>query len=158
MKDKRINYLTQGAIIAAIYVVLTIALAPISYGALQVRVSEALTILPYFTPAAIPGLFIGCIIANFNSPLGVIDIVFGSLASLIAAIMTSRIKDKRLAPFPSIIVNAIVIPFVLKYTLGLPYFANMLWIAFGQSIACYGFGYPLLVLLEKKGLQNKLKL
>jgi uncharacterized membrane protein len=157
MINKRINFLTQGAIIAAIYVVLTIALAPISYGALQVRVSEALTILPYFTPAAIPGLFIGCIIANFNSPLGIIDIIFGSLASLIAAIITSRIKDKRFAPLPSIIVNAIIIPFVLKYTLGLPYFVNVIWIAIGQTIACYGLGYPLLILLEKKSLFNRLK-
>lgn len=157
MKNKRINYLTQGAIIAAIYVVLTIALAPIGYGAIQIRVSEALTILPYFTPAAIPGLFIGCIIANFNSPLGIIDIVFGSLASLIAAIITSRIKDKRFAPLPSIIVNAIIIPFVLKYALGLPYFVNVILIAMGQTIACYGIGYPLLILLEKKRLFNKVK-
>ena len=94
------------------------ALAPISYGAIQIRVSEALTVLPYFTPAAIPGLTIGCIIANFNSPLGMVDVILGSGASLLAAIITSKIKDKRLVPLPSIIVNAIVIPFVLRYTLG----------------------------------------
>ena len=154
MTDKKIQYLTQGASIAAIYVVVTLVLAPISYGALQIRISEALTILPYFTPAAVPGLFIGCIIANFNSPLGVIDVVFGSLASLIAALITSRIRDKRWVPLPSIIVNALMIPFVLKYTLGIPYFVNMVWIALGQTIACYGLGYPLLLLLQRKKIFN----
>ena len=155
MTDKRINYLTQGATIAAIYVVLTMVLAPISYGALQIRISEALTILPYFTPAAIPGLFIGCIIANFNSPLGMMDVVFGSFASLVAAIITSRIKDKRWVAIPSIIANAIIVPFVLKYTLGIPYFINVIWIAMGQTIACYGLGYPLLIFLEKKRIFKK---
>lgn len=150
MTDKKINYLTQGAVIGAIYVIITIGLAPISYGAIQVRISEALTILPYYTPAAIPGLFIGCIIANLNSPLGIIDIVFGSLATLIAALITYRIKDKRFVPLPSIIVNAIIVPFVLKYTLGIPYLLNVPWVLLGQSIACYGLGYPLLIFIDKK--------
>ena len=155
MTDKRISFLTQGATIAAIYVVLTMVLAPISYGALQIRISEALTILPYFTPAAIPGLFIGCIIANFNSPLGMMDVVFGSFASLVAAIITSRIKDKRWVPVPSIIANAIIVPFVLKYTLGIPYFINVIWIAMGQTIDCYGLEYPQLIFLEKKRIFKK---
>lgn len=150
MTDKKINYLTQGAVIGAVYVIITIGLAPISYGAIQVRISEALTILPYFTPAAIPGLFVGCIIANLNSPLGIMDIVFGSLATLIAALITYRIKDKRFVPLPSIIANAIIMPFVLKYTLGIPYFINMFWVSLGQSIACYGLGYPLLIFIDKK--------
>ncbi len=151
---QRLRYLTQAAIIAAIYIALTMALAPISYGAIQIRVSEALTVLPYFTPAAIPGLTIGCIIANFNSPLGMVDVILGSGASLLAAIITSKIKDKRLVPLPSIIVNAIVIPFVLRYTLGLPYFINMLWVGFGQTIACYGLGYPLIILLKNSRVLN----
>ncbi len=151
---QRLRYLTQAAIIAAIYIALTMALAPISYGAIQIRVSEALTVLPYFTPAAIPGLTIGCIIANFNSPLGMVDVILGSGASLLAAIITSKIKDKRLVPLPSIIVNAIVIPFVLRYTLGLPYFINILWVGFGQTIACYGLGYPLIILLKNSRVLN----
>ncbi|HHT50937.1 MAG TPA: QueT transporter family protein [Eubacteriaceae bacterium] len=149
MTDEKISYLTQGAVIATVYIVLTLLLAPISYGAIQVRIAEALTILPYFTPAAIPGLFIGCIIANLNSPLGLIDIIFGSVATLIAALITYRIKDKRLVPLPSIISNAIIIPFVLKQVLGIPYFINMAWVGIGQIIACYGLGYPLLIFIEK---------
>ena len=83
----RTKYLTHAAIIAAVYVVLTIIFAPISYGQVQVRISEALTVLPYFTPAAIPGLFIGCIIANIYGGAGIIDIIFGSLATLFAAFL-----------------------------------------------------------------------
>ena len=147
--NQKLHYLTQGGIIAAIYIALTMALAPISYGALQIRVSEALTVLPYFTPAAIPGLFIGCMIANFNSPLGMMDVIFGSMATLLAALLTRKIRDKRLVPLPSIIINALVIPFVLKVTLGLPYFINLLWIGLGQTLACYGLGYPLLLILLK---------
>ncbi|MCR1899001.1 QueT transporter family protein [Irregularibacter muris] len=153
--NRNIRLLTTGAIIAAIYVVVTIALAPLSYGPLQIRISEALTVLPYFTPAAIPGLFIGCIIANFNSPLGMLDVIVGSLATLLAAFITWKIKDKRLVPLPSIVVNAIVVPFVLKYTLGAPYLPSMLWVALGQAIACYGLGYPLLLVFKNKSIFSK---
>ena len=83
MKTK---YLAEAAVIAAIYALLTIVLAPISYGAVQVRISEALTVLPFFTPAAVPGLFVGCIAANIMSPYGLADLIFGSAASLIGAI------------------------------------------------------------------------
>ncbi|RBP38967.1 QueT transporter family protein [Garciella nitratireducens] len=147
--NKNLKFLTQAGIIAALYTSITIVLAPLSYGAIQIRVSEALMVLPFFTPAAIPGLFIGCILANLNSPLGIIDIIVGSLATLIAAWITWKIKKKPWVPMPSIVINAIFVPFVLKYALGLPYFPSMLWVALGQAIACYGFGYPLLVLLNK---------
>ena len=85
---KNIRYLTTAVMIAAMYVVLCIALRPFSYGEVQVRVAEALTILPYFTSAAIPGLFIGCIIANLLGGSIMLDVVFGSLATLLAAIFT----------------------------------------------------------------------
>ena len=86
--NKRTRFIVEAAILAAIYAVITIILAPISYGQIQVRISEALTILPYFTPAAIPGLFVGCIVSNIFGGGGLIDIVFGSLATLIAAILS----------------------------------------------------------------------
>ncbi len=150
---KNTKFLVQGAIIAAIYAALTIAFAPISYGEIQVRISEALTILPFFTPAAIPGLFIGCLIANLMSPVGIFDIVFGSLASLIAAYLSYKMPKTWLVPLPPVLVNGIIVGLILKYAYGLPLplFTLMLWVTIGQTIACYGIGYPLLLILKKYG-------
>ncbi len=145
----RTKYLTQAAIIAAVYVVLTMIFAPISYGQVQVRISEALTILPYFTPAAIPGLFIGCIIANIYGGAGLIDIVFGSLATLLAAFLSYKMPKKYLVPLPPVIINAVVIGFVLHFAINIPLLITMAWVGLGQLIACYGIGYPLMILLEK---------
>lgn len=136
--------------IGAIYVVLTLIFAPISYGMIQVRISEALMVLPFFTPAAIPGLFVGCLIANIFGGLGMPDIVFGSLATLLSAYLASKIDNKYLVPLPPILVNAIVIGFVLHYVLALPLLMTMVWVGFGQVIACYGLGLPLLLFLEKR--------
>ena len=153
---KKTKFLVQAAIIGAIYAVLTIALAPFSYGIMQVRVSEALTVLPFFTPAAIPGLFIGCMVANIYGGFGIIDIVFGSLATLLAAYLSYILRKwKALVPLPPIIVNAIVIGVILYYAflndpqLKAPLWAIMGWIGLGQFISCYGLGYPLLVILRK---------
>ncbi|WP_079410637.1 QueT transporter family protein [Alkalithermobacter paradoxus] len=146
---KRTNYLVQSALIAAIYACITIIFAPISYGQLQVRISEALTVLPYFTPAAIPGLFIGCVIANIYGGGGIIDIVFGSLATLLAAILSYKANKKILVPLPPVIVNGIVIGFVLNYLYSLPLIITMIWVTIGQLIACYGIGYPLMSILER---------
>ncbi|KAB3528945.1 QueT transporter family protein [Alkaliphilus serpentinus] len=146
---KKTNYLTQGAIIAALYAVLTIAFAPISYGNIQVRIAEALTILPFFTPAAIPGLFVGCIIANIYGGNGMIDIVFGSLATLTAAYLSYKMPRKWLVPLPPIVINAIVVGFILNYLFQYPLLITMGWVAVGQIIACYGIGYILLLTLEK---------
>ncbi|MBN4069838.1 MAG: transporter [Alkaliphilus sp.] len=147
--NKKTRFLVQGAIIAALYATLTIALAPISYGQIQVRIAEALTILPLFTPAAIPGLFVGVIIANSFGGLGMVDIVFGSLATLSAAYLTHKMPKKWLAPLPPVLINAVVVAFILNHVLGLPLFITMIWVGSGQLIACYGIGYPLLLALEK---------
>lgn len=136
--------------IGAIYAILTILFAPISYGMVQVRVSEMLMILPFFTPAAIPGLFVGCIIANIFGGFGLLDVIFGSLATLLSAFLVSIIGNKYLAPLPPVIVNAIIIGLVLHVVLDLPLYLTILWVGFGQFIACYGLGLPLLLLLEKK--------
>ena len=93
-------YTVQGALIAAVYAALTYAVAPLSFGATQFRISEALTILPVFTPAAIPGLAIGCVIANIGSPFGPIDIVLGTLATLLAALMTRLTRNIRFKNIP----------------------------------------------------------
>lgn len=144
-----LRFWTQAAMIGAIYAVITVGLAPISYGMIQVRVSEILTVLPFFTPAAIPGLFVGCLIANIFGGHGILDIVFGSLATLISAILTSKIKIKYLVPIPPIIINAIVVGLVLHFVLELPLYLTVLWVGLGQVIACYGLGYPLLLILDK---------
>lgn len=141
--------MVQAALIGAIYATITIAFAPISYGQLQVRVSEALTILPFFTPAAIPGLFIGVIVANIYGGQGMIDIVLGSLATLIAALLSHRLPRKWMVPIPPIVINAIVVGFILNYLYQVPLAAAMGWVALGQTIACYGLGYPLMSVLEK---------
>ena len=149
MRNKNLKWIAQGAIIAAIYAVLTIVFAPISYGQIQVRISEILTVLPAFTPAAIPGLFIGCIVANIYGGAGIIDIVFGSLATLIAAILSRKMPKRWLVPLPPVVVNGLVIGWVLNYAFGYPLLLTMLMVALGQLVACYGLGYPFMIVLEK---------
>ena len=121
MKNKTTKYLLQGAVIAAVYAVLTIVLAPISYGPMQVRISEALTVLPVFTPAAVPGLFVGCFVANMVGPYGAVDMICGSAATLIAALLTYKLKDKTwLAPLPPVVLNGIIIGGMLHFAYGVP--------------------------------------
>jgi len=148
-KSRRFNYWTRAAMIGTIYVLLTIIFAPISYGMVQVRISEMLMVLPFFTPAAIPGLFIGCFIANIFGGHGILDIVFGSLATLLAAYLVSKIRNKYLVPLPPVIVNAVVIGLVLHVVLELPLYMTAAFVGLGQVIACYGLGLPLLLFLER---------
>lgn len=152
---KSTRYLTQGAIIAALYIVLTfIANAfGLANGTIQVRFSEALTILPYFTPAAIPGLSIGCLLSNILTGCTIFDIVFGTLATLIGAIFTYLLrKYKFLAPIPPIVANVLIIPPVLKIAYGatdaLPFL--MFTVGLGEVISCGIFGMILLFALNKR--------
>jgi len=117
MKNKNVAFMTQAAMIAAIYVVLTYVFAPFSFGEVQIRIAEALTILPVFTPAAIPGLFVGCIVGNILGGAILPDIIFGSIATLIGAFFTYQLRNKNrfLAPLPPIIANTVIVPFVLRY-------------------------------------------
>ena len=149
MKTK---YLAEAAVIAAIYALLTIVLAPISYGAVQVRISEALTVLPFFTPAAVPGLFVGCIAANIMSPYGLADLIFGSAASLIGAIGSYLLRKKPLlVPLAPVISNVIIVGAMLYYVyeVPLPLIVQMLYVALGEVVACYAIGYPLMKYLNK---------
>lgn len=152
---KSTRYLTQGAIIAALYIVFTfIANAfGLANGTIQVRFSEALTILPYFTPAAIPGLTIGCLLSNILTGCTIFDIVFGTLATLIGAIFTYLLrKYKFLAPIPPIVANVLIIPPVLKIAYGatdaLPFL--MFTVGLGEVISCGIFGMILLFALNKR--------
>lgn len=149
--------LTFTAAIAAIYVVLTVTLAPLSYGWMQFRVSEALTILPFFTPLAIPGLTIGVLIANLYSSAGILDLIIGPLATLIAAILTSRIKNKWLAPIPPIVVNAVLIGAMLGilFSSEVTIPMAMLWVGIGQFGVLYTLGMMLMLFIERRPEINK---
>ncbi|MBP3460396.1 MAG: QueT transporter family protein [Lachnospiraceae bacterium] len=154
MKNKKAYFITQAAVIAAIYVVLTVAINAfdLASGAIQVRISEALTILPFFTPAAVPGLFIGCLLSNFITGAPIWDVIFGSLATLLGALGTYALRKwKWCAPIPPILANVLIIPFVLQYAYGLPggipFF--MLTIGIGELISCGILGMLLLFLLQK---------
>ena len=152
MKLSNTAFITRSAAIAAVYVVLTLVFAPISYGEVQVRISEALTILPFFTPAAIPGLFIGCLIANITGGAIIWDIIFGSIATLLGAIGTYLLRQNRwLAPIPPILSNTIIVPLVLRFGYGitLPIPLLMVSIAVGEIISCYILGELILTLLAR---------
>lgn len=152
MRDKKVLFTVHAAAIAAIYVVLTVVFAPISFGEVQIRFAEALTILPYFTPAAIPGLFIGCIIGNFLGGAIPVDIICGSLATLIGALVSYKLrKTKYLVPIPPILANTIVVPFVLYYGYGinLPIPFMMLTVGAGEVLSCGVLGLIVLFALDK---------
>lgn len=146
---KKVLFITQAALIAAIYVVLTMIAAgfDLASGMIQVRFSEALTVLPYFTPAAIPGLAIGCLISNIVTGCMLPDVIFGTLATLIGAVGSWYLRRSRiLVTLPPVISNAIIIPFVLTYAYkipgGIP--LQMLTVGTGEVISCIIIGSVLL--------------
>ena len=171
MRNKNVLFITQAALIGAIYVVLTLianALGLANYD-IQVRFSEALTILPYFTPAAIPGLFVGCIISNILTGCHPLDVIFGSFATLLGALGTYFIAHgikkpgnadfyntsslKRwLCPIPPIVANVLIVPFVISYCYGsentIPLL--MFFVGMGEIISCYVLGMILLQALEPR--------
>ena len=164
MRNKKVQFLTQGALIAALYVVLCQIFAPISFRDVQVRIAEGLTILPFFTPAAIPGLFVGCILGNQLAGAIPLDTIFGSLATLIGALGTwaigKKIRSAHLSkavkytlPIPPIAMNTIVVPLILYYGYGIniPIPIQMLTVGFGEILSCGVIGMILLFSLEKVG-------
>ena len=141
MKTTRVRFMTQAAMIDAIYVVLTIFISAfnLASGAIQIRISEALTILPAFTPAAIPGLFLGCLISNLITGAMLPDIIFGSLATLLGALGTYFLRKYKWAiPIPPILANVLMIPWILSYVYGFPgsIFYFMLTVGIGEVISC----------------------
>lgn len=123
MRNQKVTFIVQAAVIAALYVVLTFLANALGLAShtIQVRFSEALCILPVFTAAAIPGLWIGCLIANLLTGAVIYDVIFGSLATGVAAFATYKLRKHKVAcTFPPVIVNMIVVPFVLVYAYGIP--------------------------------------
>ncbi len=160
MKTQKTLFITKAALIAALYVVLTgvSAIFSLDRGAIQLRLSEALTVLPIFTPAAIPGLFFGCVLSDMCFGALPLDTVIGSLATLIGAVGTYYIGriSKYLAPIPPIVANTVAIPLILKYVYcldaGLPYFAMTIFA--GEFIACGILGMMLIKAMPKSLIEQ----
>ena len=152
-RNKHVLRLAQAAMIAALYIVLTFIanLLGIASGAVQIRFSEALTILPYFTVSAVPGLTVGCLLANILTGCALPDIIFGTLATLLGAVFTRLLrKYKWLAPVPPILANALIIPPVLYFAYGVkPIWFFLVTVTAGEIISCGVLGMLLLFALQK---------
>lgn len=144
--SNRITMITRGALIAALYVALVLIFQPISFGAVQFRVAEALTLLPFLWIEAVPGLFVGCLIANIFGGLGPWDIFLGSGATLIAAWFSYASSKLFFAALAPVIVNGVIVG------LPMPFYFSIIYVAVGEAIACFALGIPLVKLLERTGL------
>lgn len=150
--NKKVNFICQAAVIAALYVVLTFVFSSFASGDVQVRISEALTILPYFTPAAIPGVVVGCFLSNWLTGCVIWDILFGSLATLLGALGSYALrKHQWLVPIPPIAANTIIVPYVLRYAYDMPNALPfmMATVGAGEFISCYILGMLLLLALKR---------
>ena len=162
-KSAAIRRLTSGALIAAAYTAVSLALAPLSFGYSQIRVSEALTLLPLFSPSAVWGVTLGCAITNaagaaMGANFGVADVLLGTLATLAAALLTARLNRPRiaglplLAPLPPVVLNALVVGWELWYFTSAPFALCAAGVAVGELISCYGLGLLLVKALERTGV------
>ena len=173
-KKSRTMYLAESAVIAALYAVLSYLSAGLNlaFGAVQFRLSDALCVLPLFTPSAVPGLAVGCFISNLVSPLGIIDWVFGTLATLLAALCTRKLRDITLfsIPFFSVLMPVIFNGFIVGFELACLneagafnfgffntalYLSSGLSVAFGETVVLAVLGIPLILLLKKSKLFGK---
>jgi len=160
MVSKHIRYVSTAGLIAAVYALLSVVFMPISFGVYQVRIAEALTVLPFLTSAAVPGLYVGCVVANVIGGMGWLDIVIGPLLTLAAAIATRSLrvqfgdttKALVLTPLPPVVFNALGVSIYLAPLLGFGYWFAVQMIAIGQFVACYVIGLPLLILLRRRGI------
>ncbi|MDR0906409.1 MAG: QueT transporter family protein [Oscillospiraceae bacterium] len=174
MKNLNTRSLVVCAMIAAIYTALCLVLQPISYGMLQVRVAEALTLLPVFSPIAIWGVTLGCALSNLvgfmtgANILGFLDVIFGTAATLVAALLSYRLRRVRtfglpvLSAIPPVLLNAAVIGLELSVLetggFNLAAFAiNALYVGVGQTISCFVLGLPLVYVLRKTGVAERIK-
>lgn len=168
MKKKTV-FVVQSAVIAALYAGLTYAasMLNLAYGSIQFRFSEALTILAAISPAAVPGLTIGCFLGNITSPYGMIDVICGTLATFIAAVLSYKTRNVRFRDLPllsaifPVIANAVIVG--IEITVFMPegfklqaFLINALQITLGQSLMCYGLGLPLYKVIKKTKLDKNL--
>jgi uncharacterized membrane protein len=170
--DMSIRKIAFAAVVAAVYAALTMALAPLSYGPVQFRISEVLCILPFFFPFTTWGLFVGCVIANLLSAYGALDIVFGSLATLAAAVCTMAVghmdrektAPKILACLPPVVFNGVIVGALIAYyqttaasgIFWTSFLVNSLWVGFGELVILFALGLPALLLLPKSSFFRSL--
>ena len=162
MKSSSVKKLTISALVAALYVALTLVsfALGISNGAIQFRLSEALCVLVYFIPSSVYGLSVGCFLANLLTGCAPLDIIFGTIATLIGGFLGSKMKNKFLVPLPTVLANALIVPFVIMYcysneaNLGI-YFTNLAGVLIGEIAMAYVLGIILLLALERnKAFKN----
>lgn len=164
---QKTNFLVMGGLIAALYAIATYLSAAmgLAYGGIQFRISEALTILPIFTPAAIPGLIIGCFIGNLGSPFGMVDVLLGTFATAFAAVCTYSTRKitfkglPLLSIFFPVLFNAIIVGTEVAWFLpegfsAIGFLLSALEVGAGELVVCYGLGIPLFYLLKS----NKVRL
>lgn len=158
MQKLNTRQITAAALIGGIYVALSYFgnIFGLTYGPVQFRFSEALTVLPFLNPLATWGLFVGCVLSNILSPYGLLDLVFGSLATLLAGLLTARCRSKWLAPLPPVICNGILVGGLISYqevgfTAAFPgtFLFNCATVALGELVVCYVLGLPLLALMAR---------
>ena len=161
MRKISVRDLTLAALVAALYAVMGYFgnVFGLTFGAVQIRFAEALTVLPFLFPATAPGLVVGCLITNLLSPFGPVDVIFGTLATAIAAWLTARMPNRHLAPLPPVLVNLVILcPMWAWAETGS--FSGAFWGAcaynaltflIGETVACYGLGTLLLNALPKIG-------
>ncbi|MDR3279550.1 MAG: QueT transporter family protein [Synergistaceae bacterium] len=147
--NKKTTMIARGAVIAAMYAVVTIMFQPISYGPVQLRISEALTLTPCLWLEAVPGLFIGCLIANIIGGMGLWDIFLGSAATLIAGILTYFAPNRAVAATAPVAVNAIIVGWYLSFLTNMPIYFSVFYVACGEAVACYALGLPLVRFIER---------
>ena len=154
IQDKKTRLMTESALIAAVYVALVLLFKPISFGAIQFRIAEALCVLPFFSLSAVPGLALGCLLGNFFSGAAMPDVIFGTFATLLAAILSYKLRtvSKWLVCLPPILANAVIVPFVLQYAYGVTdgFFFLFATVGIGEILAVGVLGNVLLLALEGK--------
>lgn len=154
MKKPDTKFIVKAGIVAAIYAVLTIIFRELSYGPVQYRIADAMTILPIFMPEAIPGLAVGCFIANIVGGYGLADVIFGSLVTLAAAYLTSRIANKYFAILPPIIMNAVFVSIWISRAAHIPYWMCVGTIGFGEFITAGILGVLLASYIERRNFKD----
>lgn len=156
MRKNTLKELTFAAMLGGAYAALTMLLPIPQYAGVQFRLAEALTLLPFLIPAATPGLFVGCFIANILSPYGLLDIIAGSAATLLACLWTQRVKNRRLAALPPVVCNAVIVGGVIAFAMTgfgpgfwVAYAINALSVGLGEFVVCYVLGDLLLDAVAK---------
>lgn len=153
MKNMTVRSLAAAGLVAALYAALTLVFAPISFAQIQFRIAESLTLLPVLSGASVPGLFIGCLAANLLTGQPWQDVVFGSLATLTAALLTRRLRARLwLAALMPVVVNAVVIGGMLYFVYGLHPYISFLTVGAGQAVVCFGLGVPLVKVLRQRNI------